>query len=81
MTSDKRNEVRRTLGRLGMHATPEQVVAAMEQYGVEVSEKLVSQVKAQLLRDDAKAVRERSKRVPKSKSHKRPQQRKIPRRG
>ena len=56
----------------------EQVVEALHEVGIEVSERFVSQVKAQMLRDEAKATRERSKRPPKTKSRSRPQQQKIP---
>lgn len=81
MTVNKRRAIRNTLGRLGMQATPTQVVEALEGFGVEVSETFVSQVRLQMLRHDTKATRERSKRPPKIKSRKRPQQRKIPGRG
>lgn len=78
--ADKRRTIRNMLGQLGMQANPTQVVDALERLGVEVSEQFVSQVKSQMFRDDAKASRERSKRPPKTKSRKRPQQRKIPNR-
>lgn len=78
MTTNKRNSIRTTLARLGMHATPEQVVEALHDLGIEVSERFVTQVKTQMMRDEAKATRERSKRPPKTKSRSRPQQQKIP---
>lgn len=78
MTVNKRRAIRNTLARLGMQAKPEQVAEALEGYGIVVSGRLVSRVKLQILLDEAKAVRERSKRPPKSKTRKRPQQRKIP---
>jgi hypothetical protein len=63
-----------------MQASPKQIIDALERIGIEVSEEFASRVKFQMLRDDAKAVREQSKRPPKRKSRKRPQQRKIPKR-
>ena len=53
-------------------------VAALESYGIEVSENFVARVKAQMFGSETKAARERSKRPPKTKSCNRPQQRKIP---
>jgi hypothetical protein len=78
MTANERRAIRNTLDRLGMQAKPEQVVADLESHGLEVSDRFVSLVRMQLLRDDAKAARERSKRPPKPKAHNRPQRRKIP---
>jgi len=68
------------LGQPGIQASPTQVVDALDRLGVEVSEQFVSRVRSQMYRDDAKAARERSKRPPKAKSRRRPQQRKIPNR-
>ena len=73
---NKRRAIRNMLARLGMHATPGQVVEALESLGIEVSENFVTRVKAQMFPDEAKSVRERSKRPPKTRS--RPQQRKVP---
>ena len=78
MTVNEQRAIRSMLARLGMQATPKQVVEALEAFGVEISESFVSQVRFQMVRHDAKATRERSKRPPKIKSRKRPQQRKIP---
>jgi serine/threonine protein kinase len=78
VTINKRRAIRSTLARLGMHSTPTQVVAALESYGIEVSENFVARVKAQMFGSETKAARERSKRPPKTKSRNRPQQRKIP---
>lgn len=78
MTINKRRAIRSTLARLGRHSTPTQVVAALESYGIEVSENFVARVKAQMFGSETKAARERSKRPPKTKSRNRPQQRKIP---
>ena len=79
VTVNKWRAIRNMLARLGMHATPGQVVEALESLDIEVSENFVARVKAQMFRDEAKAVRERSKRPPKTKTRSRPQQRKVPR--
>ncbi len=76
--NDTRKAIRNTLRQLGMHAGPEQVIEAMQRYGIDVSKRLVSDVKAQLLREEARAQREQAKRPPAVKSRNRPQQRKIP---
>lgn len=81
MTHDVRRTIRSILARLGAHAAPQQVVDAMQAYGVEVSKKMVIQVKSQMLRDQAQALREQAKRPPQNKARSRPQQRKVPRRG
>jgi hypothetical protein len=78
VTVNKRRAIRTALARLGMQAKPGEVVETLDGYGIEVSEKLVSRVKLQIIQDEAKATRERSKRPPKPKSRHRPQQRKIP---
>ena len=78
MTANKRRAIRNTLVRLGMHAKPGKIAEALEMYGIEVSEKLVSRVKIQMFRDEAKAARERFKRPPMPNTCNRPQQRKIP---
>jgi hypothetical protein len=61
-----------------MQAKPDQVCEVLDNYGIYVSERLVHQVRMQILRDEAKATRERTKRPPGSKTRRRPQQRKIP---
>jgi len=63
-----------------MHAAPKQVVDELAGFDIDVSEKFVSRVKDQIRREVSKALQERSKRPPKTKSHSRPQQRKIPQR-
>jgi hypothetical protein len=78
VTVNKRRAIRNTLARLGMQARPDQVVEALENYGIEVSHRFVSRVKIQILQDESKAARERAERPPKPKTCKRPQQRKIP---
>ena len=81
MTANKRMAIRSALAHLGMYAAPGRVIEFLEGYGVEVSEELVSRVRMQAFRSEAKAMRERSKQPPKNKSRSRPQQRKIPHRG
>ena len=78
VTTNKRKAIRTLLARIGLHATPEQVVDALRDIGIGASTRLVAQVKAQMLRDEAKAIKERSKRPPKTKSRRRPQQQKNP---
>lgn len=78
--NNPRQAIRNVILRLGMHAAPERVVDELEKVGVDVSCNFVLRVKSQMLRDEAAAERERAKRTPVNKSHKRPQQRKIPRR-
>jgi hypothetical protein len=63
-----------------MHATPKQVADELEGFGIEVSEEFVVRVKGQIRREASKALAERSKRPPKTKSRSRPQRRKIPQR-
>ena len=78
MAANKRRAIRTALARLGMQAKPEEVIETLDGYGIEVSERLVTSVKLQMYRDEAKATRERSKRPPKPKTCNRPEQRKIP---
>lgn len=78
MAMQKRQMVKNLLSQLGMHVSPRQVVEALDKLGIEVSENFVTRVKGQMLRDEAAAERERSKRPPVAKNHKRPQQRKVP---
>lgn len=81
MGSDRRRAIRNMLAHMGMHVTPQQITAALEEIGIEVSEHFVVKVREQMLREQAMALREQSKRPPVSKARKRPQQRKIPRGG
>ncbi len=80
MTTNKRKAIKDMFARMGMHANADaaQVVDALENYGIEVSERFVTLVRSQMIRDEAKAERQRSKRGPKVKSKRRQQQRKIP---
>ena len=78
MTANKRRAIRTALARLGMQAKPHEVVDVLDSYGIAVSPRLVHMVKLQIVREDAKAARERFKRTVKPSSGSRPQQRKIP---
>lgn len=70
--------IRDVLRRLGMHADSRQVIETLQPYGVEVSPRLVTSVKAEMQREAARAEREQAKRPPTVKCRSRPQQRKIP---
>ena len=50
--------IQNALARLGMQATPEQVVAVVASFGIDVTEALVRQVKVQLLKRVAKVERQ-----------------------
>jgi hypothetical protein len=50
--------IRNTLARLGMQASPEQVVAALAGLGIVVNEALVRQVKVEMLKQAAKVGRQ-----------------------
>jgi hypothetical protein len=78
MKSNKRKAVRDMLCRMGMQATPAEVVSALGRYGIEVSARFVVLVRSEMIRDQARAERHRSKKDPGVKSRKRPWQRKIP---
>lgn len=51
--------IQNTLARLGMQASPKQVVAALAEFGIDVNEGLVRQVKVDLLKQVAKSERQR----------------------
>ena len=51
--------IQNTLARLGMQASPKQVVAALAEFGIDVNEGLVRQVKVDLLKQAAKSERQR----------------------
>lgn len=70
--------VKAAVARLGMHATAAQIIDELQRYGLDASTRLVTDVKAQLERQQAKAAREQAKRPPQSKTRRRPQQRKLP---
>lgn len=70
--------IRSTITRLGPHAKPDQILQALAEIGVDVSESNVSRVKMQMLRNEAKAEQQRAEKPVKDRRKKRPQQRKIP---
>ncbi len=53
--------IRNAVARLGMQASPKQVVAFLANFGIDVSEALVRQVKVEMLKEIAKAERQRVK--------------------
>lgn len=57
----KTRAIQNTLARLGMQASPTQVVAALAGCGIVVTEGLVRQVKVEMLKEAAKAERQRVK--------------------
>jgi NAD(P)H-dependent FMN reductase len=56
--TSKTGAIQNALARLGMQARPAQVVAALAQFGIDVSEALVRQVKVDMLKQAAKSVRQ-----------------------
>ena len=64
-TISKAKAVQNTLTRLGMQASPTQVVAALADFGIIVSEGLVRRVKVEMLKEAAYVERLRVK-VPKA---------------
>src|SRR5262245_39541637 len=55
--TSKTRAIQNALARLGMQASPEQVVAAAAEFGIDVTEALVRQVKVELLKRAAKVER------------------------
>jgi hypothetical protein len=51
-TTGKKRAIRNTLFRLGLHATPKAVVNALREQGVPVDEKLVRQVRFEMLKEN-----------------------------
>lgn len=76
--SNPHRAIRDVLRRLGLQADPQQVIEALQPYGVDVSTRLVTSVQAEMQREAARAEREQAKRPPAVRSRRRPQQRKIP---
>jgi hypothetical protein len=54
-----RRAIQRTLGRLGMQASNQEVVAALAECGIGVTEGLVRQVKVEILKEAAKVERQK----------------------
>jgi hypothetical protein len=78
MPASPRTAIRHAFARLGMHAAADQIVAELACFGFDVSPTLVSKIRAELIRKEAKAQRQRAKPLAHDKRRKRPQQRKIP---
>ena len=57
----KAKAIQNALARLGMQASPEQVVATLAGFGIDVSEGLVRQVNVDMLKQAAKVERQRVK--------------------
>jgi hypothetical protein len=57
----RKRAIQNALGRLGMQASPKQVVAALADFGIDVTEGLVRRVKVEMLEETAKAERQRLK--------------------
>ena len=53
--------IQNALARLGMQASPEQVVAALAEFGIDVTEALVRRVKVEMLKRVAKVERQQVK--------------------
>ena len=79
MTSPGINQaIKSTIARLGPHTKPNQIVQALSDLGIDVSETHISRIKMQMLRDQDKAESQRAQKPVKDRRKKRPQQRKIP---
>ena len=59
--TSKTRAIQNALDRLGMQASPEQVVAALAEFGIDVAEALVRQVKMQMLKRVAQVERQQVK--------------------
>ncbi len=53
--------IRNAVARLGMQASPKQIVAFLANFGIDVSEALIRWVKVEMLKETAKAERQRLK--------------------
>jgi len=56
--SSRTRAIQNTLARLGMQASPKQVVAALGEFGIDVNEGLVRQVKLKTLKEAAQVERQ-----------------------
>jgi hypothetical protein len=54
-TASKERAIRNAFFRLGLHATPKEIVQALGEQGVEVEEELVRQVRLDMLNESTKA--------------------------
>ena len=57
--SGKRRAIQKPLGRLGMQVSNQEVVAALAECGMSVTEVLVRQVKVEMLKEPAKSERQK----------------------
>ena len=55
----RRRAIQKTLGRLGMQASNREVVAALAECGMSVTEELVRQVKVEMLKEAANVERQK----------------------
>ena len=55
----RRRAIQKTLGRLGMQASNREVVAALAECGMSVTEELVRQVRVEMLKEAAKVERQK----------------------
>ena len=55
----RRRAIQKTLGRLGIQASNQEVVAALAECGMSVTEELVRQVKVEMLKGAAKVERQK----------------------
>ena len=55
----RRRAIQNTLGRLGIQASNQEVVAALAECGMSVTEELVRQVKVKMLKEAAKVERQK----------------------
>jgi hypothetical protein len=53
--------IRNAVARLGMQASPKQIIAFLANFGIDVSEALVRRVKVEIWKETAKAERQRVK--------------------
>ena len=59
--SSRTRDIQNALARLGMQASPQQVVGALAAFGIDVNEGLVRQVKVEMLKQAAKSERQRGR--------------------
>ena len=59
--TSKKRAIQNALARLGMQASPKQVVAFLANFGIDVNEALVRQVKVEMLKQAARVQRQQVK--------------------
>jgi hypothetical protein len=57
----KKRAIQNTLGRLGMQASNQEVVAALAEVGIGVTEGLIRQVRVEMLKEAARVERQRAR--------------------